>query len=653
MRYAKISVVGIFLSFSLWASENTLRWFPQPLSPRNANYIMDAFVDMPNHSIDGFMVLTWKNIGTQPTDRLPLHLYLNAFKGPGSIFQKEGGQQLRSDRQSDQQASSSWGYCQLLKVQSGGRELRGWYGEDETVYWVQLPAPVRVGGSIDIEITWKSVFPKVYARTGWSEGFLMAAQWFPKVGVYQGATWECEPFHANTEFFSDYGVYDVRVNVPRGLWVAHTGEAIPFLDPSDQQQKDAWPDPKDKNRMVYRLHAEDVHDFAFAVKSNFNWKRREFTFRGIRVAIYYEEENTHNIYRHQDAIEASLRLTEEWFFKYPYPVLTIIDPPSNAAGADGMEYPTLITASSVRFDPLTLRMPEVVAVHEFGHQFFYGLLGSNEVKEPWLDEGMNSWLEDEIMEQRFSGILKTQRFSIKSPNFASYRGGIDVDPLNRPGYAVRNAASYGRMAYVKPAVVLQQLKATVGPKQMKTIMQSYTQEMRFKHPTHLDFKRIVERVTQKNFDKFWADYIDGTGTLDYRIASVQNRSKTNGGWNFVTRPPLGDTSRIWFEPIKAAESQGQVNLERRGDIISPITLKVFLTNGAEVSVRWDGQDRWKRFEFDAPIARVMLDPDHEYPILRNRFYLTWDPTPPATGLRYWAQLIAYGLSYLLQIIGLG
>jgi len=633
------------LPFTLWAQTLNPVWFKTPLAPRLANYEIEAYVNPVKHALKGSLKLTWKNAGTEATDKLPLHLYLNAFKGPNSIFMQEGSGNLRGDRMGDDSFESSWGYCRLLSVTSEGRKLSGSYGEDESVYWINLMQAVAPGETLTLEIQWESQFPRVFARTGWSDGFLMAAQWFPKVGVYQGSQWTSDAHHADTEFFSDFGTYAVNVNVPRGFWLAHSGEAISYIDPVDGLKKDAWPDPADDKRMIYKLYAEDIHDFAFAMKSNLDWKRRDFSYRGVKVSLFYEPSHHLMIDRHVAAIEASLRLTEEWYFKYPYPVLTVVDPPENASGADGMEYPTMIMAGTNAFDPLKFRIPEVVTVHEFGHQYFYGMLASNEVDEPWLDEGFTSYFESKAMQRHYSGLFNSRRFQLPGnfQSLTSYLMTPNSDPLTRKGY---ESATYGNTAYTKPDMVLQQLEALLGHTTMSNVVTTYAREMAFKHPTHLDFKRIAERISGRNLDIFWSDYIMGTGTLDYQIERVSVLSVREGGWN-INRE--GDAS---FESIRELLPQGRIKLERRGDIVSPITLWVKLSTGEERKVRWDGKDRWVHFDFPAPIVQAQLDPDYEYPILRDRLYASWSPKAPTRGIAYWAHLVTTFLTYCLQGIGL-
>ncbi|MBP7617644.1 MAG: hypothetical protein KA743_03970, partial [Geothrix sp.] len=369
------AAVGLAAGPRTWTPE---KWFDKARSPRIANYRIEATLDFEHKTLEGRETISWRNAGTAPTQELPLHLYLNAFKGPQSRFVQESGGRLRMDRLDRPADPQSWGYCRLTSVRMEGRDLEGHDGEDETVRWLKLPRAVPPGETIQVEVTWENRYPKVFARSGWAGDFLMSGQWYPKVGVYQGDRWNCHAYHANTEFFADFGTYDVTLSLPNALGLAHTGTAIPHIDPGGVE-RDAAQDPKRPLNFLWRLHAEDVHDFAWAVRPSASWQKPAmYEYRGIQVFYYINGPNRGNFQRQRRAVESALRWSEEWFFKYPYPTLTVIDTPKEAGGADGMEYPTLITASSVAFDPFGVRAPELVAMHEFGHQYFYGLLASNE-----------------------------------------------------------------------------------------------------------------------------------------------------------------------------------------------------------------------------------------------------------------------------------
>ncbi len=624
------------------------KWFPKPLSPRIANYVISGSLDWEKKLFDGTETITWRNAGTAPTREFPLHLYLNAFKGPQSVFVKESGGKLRGDQMANPADSTSWGYCRLLSVKVDGKPVSGTQGEDETVYRVDLPRAVAPGEAIQVEISWQSRFPKVFARSGWDGNFLMAGQWFPKVGVYQGASWNCHAYHAFTEFYSDFGTYDVTLSIPNSLLVATTGTPVETKGP-DGRMYEAVEDSKNPKIHIWRIHAEDVHDFAFAVRPKLDWDCHVWEYRDIEVKYYTQSKTSSNIYRQKRAVEAAIRLSQEWYFKYPYPTLTVIDTPEGADGADGMEYPTLITASSVAFDPFELRFePEVVSVHEFGHQYFYGMLASNEFEEAWLDEGFNSWFTHKVMDTTYHGLLPSRRFHLPTEfgEWAGYFLNPSSDPLTVVSFKARDWESYGRVAYSKPTMVLNQLEAMLGRPLMEQVMRAYTEEMKFKHPNRGDFRRIAERVTGRDLSKFWQDFVEGTDVLDYGIHRVEVLQVQQGGWM------EGKEGVVFAAPQQVAPGRtGRVTLVRKGGIIAPITLWVRLENREERRVTWDGKDRWAAFDFDSPVVAAVVDPDGNHPILKDRLHASWLPKPPSRGIHYWAQMAWGAFIGLLQSAG--
>ncbi|HEY1547502.1 MAG TPA: hypothetical protein VGG28_06770, partial [Kofleriaceae bacterium] len=184
-------------------------------SPRIANYKLDAKLDPATHQVIGTETLTWTNTGASQVDTLPFHLYPNAFKNEKSMFMRESRGEMRGAHASD----SGWGWINVDSLQIGGvelaRELKFPHGDagDETVAELKLAQAVQPGQTIEINFKFTEQLPEVFARSGYKGEFNLVGQWFPKIGVRMGPPgaehWECQPYEAFTEFFADFGVYDV------------------------------------------------------------------------------------------------------------------------------------------------------------------------------------------------------------------------------------------------------------------------------------------------------------------------------------------------------------------------------------------------------------------------------------------------------------
>jgi hypothetical protein len=220
--------------------------------------------------------------------------------------------------------------------------------------------------------------------------------------------------------------------------------------------------------------------------------------------------------------------------------------------------------------------------------------------------------------------------------------------LTRFGYETINGESYFISAYSKPTLVLNQLEAQLGRPVMEEVLRAYAQEMAFKHPTRQDFRRIAEKVSGRDLGEFWRDFVEGTEVLDYAIREVKTREVTKGGWLFSEKAP------VFAAPQPASPGRvGSITLERRGGLQRPITLWVRLENREERRLIWDGRDRWITYEFESPVASAILDPDGNYPIMKDRLHASYTAKPIRRGFYYWSQMVWGAVAGWLQGCGIG
>ena len=243
--------------------------------------------------------------------------------------------------------------------------------------------------------------PRTFARTGRIGDYYFVAQWFPKIGVLEDAGWNAHQFHLTTEFFADFGVYDVTLDVPQGWIVGATG--------LEQSRRDAG------GRTAYRFVQEDVHDFAWTTSPAFVERRQRFEEPGlppVEMRLLLQPEHDTQADRHFAAARAALKYYGTWFGPYPYPQLTIVDPvttfnpDAQGEGTDGMEYPTLITAGTHWYNAWPDSWLEEVTIHEAGHQFWYGVVATNEFEHAWMDEGINTYATARVMQEAFPGQVR-------------------------------------------------------------------------------------------------------------------------------------------------------------------------------------------------------------------------------------------------------
>ncbi len=568
--------------------------FQQPLSPRIANYQITVRLDTEKKLLQGEETIRWRNHTANPTRELQFHLYMNAFRNRESSFLKNRHLRIRRfDVKTGQlggvdikQLVVDSEYDLTKKIEfihpDDGNE------QDSTVIRVPLPREVKPGESVEIQIQFETRLPEIIARTGYSGDFFLIAQWFPKLGVLEDKGWNCHQFHPNSEFFSDFGVYDVSFTLPKEYVVGATGILV------SEERGDSL--------QTLLFHAEDVHDFALTAYPRFQKATREI--EGVQVVLLYPPEHAGMVERYFIAITYALQDFGSWYLPYPYPNLTLVDPPIYGMNAGGMEYPCFITVGSVWGMPKGFKLlPEEVTVHEFGHQYFYGILANNEFEEAWLDEGFTSYATTKVLDKHFGkhtsfltlgGILMGDFDHQKK----TYMEHPKRDYIVKPSWKFE-LGDYGRMVYSKAMLTLMTLENYLGEDTMGKIMKTYFQRWKFKHPHTQDFIDIVNEIAPENMDWFLKPALYGTEVLDYEVYQIAYRK----------------TKSLTKEQADSLEQpyNNSVTVLRRGEFVFPVELRVVFDNGDTLTTHWDGKERYKIFHFQRPekLVSACVDPENK------------------------------------------
>lgn len=598
--------------------------FKDPLSPRIVTYRISVSLDPIQKMLSGKETLTWRNTSTDRVGELQFHLYFNGFKNSQSTFMKESGGGNRGFKLSE----GGWGWIDVTSMKTTeGADLTGKIefihpdddnATDQSVIRVPLSKPVLPGQTIQLDIAFVAKLPRIFARTGYYQNFYMLGQWFPKIGVYESAgqryatkgQWNCHQFHANTEFYADYGIYDVTMTVPRDYIVGATGLQSGEKDNGDGTKS-----------VMY--HAEDVHDFAWTASPTYLDLSEQW--RHVTIRVLMQPQRAYQAERYFESAKAALEYFDKYVGRYPYPNLTIVDPAYGAFGAGGMEYPTLITAGSLWGIGKSLRFAELVTVHEFGHQYWYGLVGNNEFEEAWMDEGINQYYETRIMDETYG--KKTS--AIDLPGFTA--GDFEVSRTSYTG--MRNPkisptatfawmfkqGGYGNLTYQKTAVFMTTLERLLGRPVMDSIMKTYFERWKFKHPSGKDFiaafNELVPKYCGSKYGKDMNWYFDqvlfGTDICDYELTLIQNKEvpASVGVFEQEGKKSTLSSSEDTSKNVRLYDSK--VVASRLGEIKLPTAVLVHFDNGQEVREPWDGQGRWVEFKYRRPekILWATVDPD--------------------------------------------
>lgn len=619
------------------------------LSDRVVAYSIDATLDPDKHTITGKQTLTWRNRSAQPVCSIYLHLYLNAFEGPGSTFMTEQRASASGFRSNVATKDGEYGYIRLDRVRQGGAAAKWTFVQpdngpktDRSVVRIDLPTPVAPGASTTLAIDFFDQLPRVVARTGYYGTFHLIGQWFPKVGVLElpgerGATaprWNAHEFHLHSEFYADYGSYDVRLTVPKGYTVGATG-----------QETGA---PVERGGMVtHRYVQHDVHDFAWTADKRYA-KPLVRTWNGplgpVEVRVLYTPEYASNAEPVAQATIDSLAYFSRTLGPYPYKTATAVVPPYGATEAGGMEYPTFFTAdstSTVTPGSLSRFMLDFVTVHEFGHGYFYGILGSNEFEEPMLDEGMNEYWDQRMMTSRnqtldlTSGWLKALGIGTRLRPFDMERLGASLDdpadPLGMNSWAVLSSGSYGTV-YSRTATAMRQLEMLVGKPALERAMKLYYERWKFRHPSLADLRDALAEGTGKAdiVNAAFDAYVFSSGRTDDRISSMtsgeilplpgyrQQQGRQVMLDSKAAQKEIEDRRAAWKKahPNPAAGTGPfpfhTVVVVRRDAVKPPQTLRVFFADGSHRDFAVTSQGSWQRFVMDTPVKATgaQLDPDN-------------------------------------------
>jgi hypothetical protein len=636
-----------------------------PRVPPVASYTIEASVTA-EHALTGTETVRFTNRTARPFRDLALHLYLNAWRNDRSTWlleQARGGG--REDRPAGRDAAhASFTEIHRITLEDGTDLTPGLAyvspddgnPHDRTLVSVPLPRPVAPGETLVFRVDWESKFPRAVARTGWKDDYLLGAQWFPKLGVATDAGWNAHQFHAGTEFFADFGDYDVTLTLPKENR-GHLGGTGVLKEESELAGG------------LVRAHfvAEDVHDFAFAACPRFDVVRDTFSAKGLpNVAIVLLLQPDHRPLRDRylRATKAALEDFGTRYLPYSYPVLTVVDPPWGSR-TEGMEYPNLFVGGGREIAPKKAHSPESVTVHEFGHQVFQGMLASNEVEEAHLDEGFNTYATTKTLAASFGSPSLVVRFYGLPVTFAGvtvpYPFGI-TDRFHRwqrdarsdaqavPSFRQLNGEAVRNNAYLRTALLLHSCERTFGEDVWAKVMKTYATRFAFKHPTTADFLAVVREVAGAGPAAAVEGIVSTAGSVDYATTSVEtHEAAALAGYT-------GEGSARTFQPPKKSGSgtyESTVVVQRFGESAWPVDVVFTFADGATLTRPWSGAERWVRYRLRGPrLVAAEVDPARKCLLDGNTLNNGLRTSPDTRASRAWTARLMFWAQNLLETFSL-
>jgi hypothetical protein len=548
-----------------------------PASVDTASYDLDARWDAPTSQIHGAATITYRNHSADTLGEVWLKLYLNAFRDQNTLWMREATGAHRGSSYDPRRPG--WIRLERLQLLDTGEDVLP-HTIDPSATVLQVPLPtaraIEPGATIRFAVTWTSQLPRVFARTGVAGDFVMAGQWYPKLAVYDRGAWDTEPWHANAEFFADFGSYTLALTVPARYVTGATGTRDGSINNAD-------------GTSTFRYWAESVSDMAWTAWPGYRTVTRvvEAAGRPVELELLAPRSMSTSVDpRFFGTAHQTLDLLGRWFGPYPWPKLTLVVPPPDASGAGGMEYPMLVTLAQPIPAPFGLergvRGVEVVTAHEIAHQWVPLQVATNEAREAWLDEGFADYATTRVLGTLYRpdrSLLDIGPFKLgyEALQRTQYLMAAVKQPLARASWEYDDFLAYGATVYSKGTLVLLTLERTLGEEQFLAAMRRYFDRWRWRHPMTVDLQRSLESDVNMSLDWFFGPVVFGTGVVEYRVAEADAQRAT---------------------------------VDRRGDVAFPVPVAMTHSDGRMERERWNGEGPRQELEArGGALRRVQLDPE--------------------------------------------
>ncbi len=579
-----------------------------------ADYDITVSLDEEAHSLTGNITITYTNNSPDALEFIWLQLDQNKFTADsrGTAVQPYNGGRWVGATDGGYELSS----LQIATVERRGRGVSysPEYTVNDTRMQILLKEPLEAnGGKVNISMNFSFKIPEYGAdrmgRLETENGWIYElAQWYPRLAVYDDVKgWNVEPYLGSGEFYLEYGDFDYKVTVPYDHIVVGSGELVNANEVLTASQRENMKKATESDERVYLVSPDEVadptktrpkqdgtftwhfrmknsRDIAFASSKAFIWDAARINLpsgkKALAMSVYPKESDGENAWgRSTEYTKASIEHYSEKWYEYPYPVAVNV-----AGNVGGMEYPGLSFCSWKS----TTRGLWGVTDHEFGHNWFPMIVGSNERLYPWMDEGFNTFINHystlAFNDGEYSSTLdQAQRFVPSLTD--SEREAIATYP------DVTQSYNLGFVAYRKPGMGLVLLREVIlGEERFDRAFKAYIKRWAYKHPTPLDFFNTMENVAGEELDWFWKGWFYSTENLDQSVDGVVYDNAGNP----------------------------YIRLSNRGGLVMPVIIEVTEQDGKKnrftlpVEV-WQRGDEWTfRYE-GGSVESVVLDPDRQLP----------------------------------------
>jgi hypothetical protein len=552
-----------FTAWVLLLAGYSAAYAARPYFQQEVNYQIRVQLDDVKHELQADETIEYTNNSSEALPYLYFHLWANAYKNNSTLLAKqllENADLSGGDLGFHFAKEEDRGYIDQLDFRVNGETVKWEFaGDTIDICRIWLNKPLKAGEHITITTPFHVKIPLgKFSRMGHLGQQYQITQWYPKPAVYDRNGWNQIPFLNQGEFYSEYGTFDVQITLPRNYVIGATGDLVDGEEEKAFIQKkveetETWvseykrsgkvsaefPVSESKTKTLH-FHQSRVHDFAWFCDKRYHILKGEVETphekRFVTTWLLFTDGEASRWIKGVPYIHDAVYFYSLWNGDYPYNQVTAVDG-GLSAGA-GMEYPNIAVIGSPRSD----FMLETVIMHEVGHNWFYGILGSNERKNPWMDEGINSFNENRYIETKYPEAkllggfgnsplahrLDLDRYLHKHSYYLEYQHNAKKEldqPIQLPA-GNYTSFNYGAIVYAKTAITFDYLMAYIGNATMDAAMQEYFETWKYKHPEPQDLRKILEKVSGKDLSWFFDDMIGTTKKLDYQI--IRSAPSANG-----------------------------------------------------------------------------------------------------------------------------
>lgn len=579
-----------------------------------ANYRIEAALNEATNEVTATVVLDYKNNSPQNLQYLWLQLDQNLFNDTSRGHAKMPA--TGRSRYGDANSAFKGGFrFQSVTLINGQKETPANYLISDTRMQVRLDKPLEAKrGELKLKMTYTFTIPQYGAdRTGilsTQNGDIFAvAQWYPRMCVFDDIRgWNTDPYLGASEFYLEYGDFDVSITAPSGMIVVGSGELQNPKETLTPQQFERYNRAKESDKTVVIRGKEDItnkkaqpqktsltwnfrisnsRDFAWAASKAFIWDAAKMNFpdgkKGLAMSVYPVEASGKNAWgRSTEYTKASIEsCSERWF---PYPYYSAVNVAGNVAG---MEYPGIVFCGA-KANGAGLWG---VTNHEFGHTWFPMIVGSNERRYGWMDEGFNTFING-IATADFNNGEYTGRK--RDAHQIGYMFGPQSESIFNTPDAMKER-NIGNLLYYKPAYALDLLRNhIVGQDRFDYAFKKYIRDWAYKHPTPWDFFRSMENSVGEDLAWFWKGMFTNSYALDQVMKGVE----------YVNGNP---------------QEGALITIENAGQMAMPVIIEYTTVSGKTgrktlpVEI-WQNNQSWTfRVGTQEPLSKVVIDPDHVFP----------------------------------------